>query len=291
MAETSGGKGRTGEEVRSWLKSIGRRQGWLAQQLGASQACVSNWLNDNPGCSANKRAQLTSMTRALMDDPTAWRGDNEPRPVPAMPVPLAQRQVPPPAPIPAQLKRPRAPAPPPPAAPPPLPWHDDGEVVFVGSSVSADSILRTAPHPRDQCVIYPICAKPCLRCALCYCVVCDEPAADCAQWPSHCEAIMSGPANDRAVEKRYWRDVRRKAQEAKGLKPASVSIYGWLSAAAQQPSAAAAAPSPVHASGLAAPPADEVGASVDVKPLKGEWLQITLRILADTEPDAAEGLA
>jgi hypothetical protein len=95
----------SGEEVRGWLKSLGKRQGWLAQQLGVSQASVSTWLNDNPGgCSASKRAQIDSMTRALMADPAAaGRGADEPGPGPASgdacaqsaPVPLAHRPLPP----------------------------------------------------------------------------------------------------------------------------------------------------------------------------------------------------
>ena len=64
---------------------------------------------------------------------------------------------------------------------------DEDEPQITG--VTGDVALADFPHAREHCLAKPFAEAPELFCENCYCFVCDLPAAACAEWDSHCEAV------------------------------------------------------------------------------------------------------
>lgn len=284
--------------VKAWLRRTGRNQNALASQIGVGPPIVSMWMTRKLSC-ARHLAVTASIAKLMASEgalDTALTGALS-SPALAGPPPRKHART--------------VAAPSRPAAPPPRPgawphWRlaalstpspqrsagayvDDGEVVFLREGVSArgSSILRTAPHGRDQCELEPLgrAEQPASACcALCYCAVCDVPARSCPAWAVHCEATLSGPSAP------YWRSVRRAQAEARGTaKRRPGGIREWLSGgAAGGAGAPPGSAAPVSARGAAEASAEEA----DAKPSGGAaaWMQVKLQLLAESESESLVGL-
>jgi hypothetical protein len=78
--------------------------------------------------------------------------------------------------------------------------EEDEDVVMTSTS-SANAVYA---HARADCSIHLFGHAPAqLFCEMCYCFVCDEPAKDCTQWLSHCQAKPN---------EKYWVDKRAQAK-------------------------------------------------------------------------------
>jgi len=80
--------------------------------------------------------------------------------------------------------------------------EEEEELVIVGTK--GQNSLIDFPHSRSNCVTHPFTnGNKVLHCLNCYCYVCDTPASDCKEWPSHCEASHDEPR---------WREERERAK-------------------------------------------------------------------------------
>jgi len=67
--------------------------------------------------------------------------------------------------------------------------------------------VASLPHLRTDCLVHPFSKATALaHCGMCYCYVCDRPAAECATWQHHCCATHKGP------EQKKWRDMKEAAK-------------------------------------------------------------------------------
>ena len=67
--------------------------------------------------------------------------------------------------------------------------------------------VASLPHLRTDCLVHPFAKATALaHCGMCYCYVCDRPAAECATWQHHCCATHKGP------EQKKWRDMKEAAK-------------------------------------------------------------------------------
>jgi hypothetical protein len=89
----------------------------------------------------------------------------------------------------------------------------DEDVEIVGAT--GPNALEDFPHPRQDCVSFPMQKKPGLFCKNCYCYVCDVRASECPSWTFHCEAKAGVHGWER---KRKTERTKRKQQES--CKPA-----------------------------------------------------------------------
>jgi hypothetical protein len=332
-----------GQTIKRWLRAVGRTQGWLAAQLATNQSTISLWLNGKPNASALRLHGYRETTRRLMSQPAAGAH-------PTAAVVLARASTPgsgapisllgtnaqtielshshsapppslphPPLPVRARIAAPTATQDDDASTRVPMEQHDEDEedsegVQLLGERIKVDSILRTAPHARDQCILHPFSAsaRRSRCCELCYCVVCEVPAAACASWAAHCEASLRGPSEA------HWRAVRRELAEANGTRkrPRS-SIAEWLGSARptaaqaavvtqqqQQPAARASAEAPLGVRCPSEPQRLAVGGeqlrlvprgdereveeAEDVK--AAVWTQVTLRVLAESEPEPEDAI-
>jgi hypothetical protein len=62
----------------------------------------------------------------------------------------------------------------------------DEDVEIVGAT--GPNALEDFPHPRQDCVSFPVQKNSRLFCKKCYCYVCDSLASECPNWTFHCEA-------------------------------------------------------------------------------------------------------
>jgi hypothetical protein len=79
--------------------------------------------------------------------------------------------------------------------------NEEEEIEIVGST--GHNALADFPHSREMCVTYPLSNKaipPSQHCPNCYCYVCDDKAATCHSWHTHCRA---------KVKDFYWQMERR----------------------------------------------------------------------------------
>lgn len=83
---------------------------------------------------------------------------------------------------------------------------EDEDVTFVGRT--GDLALADFPHARENCVQFKFLpGKELKQCANCYCFVCDEPAAKCAEWSAHCKATHTSAT---------WRAQREARKQGSG---------------------------------------------------------------------------
>jgi hypothetical protein len=100
----------------------------------------------------------------------------------------------------------------------------DDDVIFQGRK--GDLALSDFPHARENCATFRFTDGPTLRCANCYCFVCDQPAPTCPKWIEHCHATHTSAR---------WRQER----EAWKLRASSASASSSSASASASSSAAA----------------------------------------------------
>ena len=60
-----------GELLAQWLQATGRKQGWLARQLGVSPAMVSRWLHGRACPYPRRRCEIEQVTGGVVSA-TSW---------------------------------------------------------------------------------------------------------------------------------------------------------------------------------------------------------------------------
>ena len=103
------------------------------------------------------------------------------------------------------------------AAPPLRDEADDhsDEIVFCGRTGAI--ALSDYPHARADCCVQPwshgaAASSKMQHCQMCYCFVCDVPAAECSEWREHSQACGDDP---------HWRALREVAKRQRSAGPAS----------------------------------------------------------------------